>query len=89
MKYCGRRSHLDEHIIRAVKEKRIYLGIPQVNLARRMGLSDAFIGHVENPKKKAKYNLNHLNKLAEIFHCSIADFLPLPYLTNNEIDMSE
>jgi hypothetical protein len=31
----------------------------------------------ESPKKAAKYNLNHINKLAKIFNCSPQDFLPV------------
>lgn len=41
-----------------------------------MGLSEKFVGNVESSKTSDKYNLNHLNKIAEIFDCSIRDFFP-------------
>lgn len=39
-------------------------------------MSDSFISQVEDPSKRAKYNINHLNKIAEIFNCSPKDFWP-------------
>ena len=41
-----------------------------------LDLSIGFIGDVESTKSRAKYNLNHINKLAEIFECSPREFLP-------------
>ncbi|MGE7777116.1 helix-turn-helix domain-containing protein [Chitinophaga sp. NPDC101104] len=51
-------------------------GYSQKELACMFEVSVGFIGDVENPKYKAKYNLNHLNELAKIFQCSPKDFLP-------------
>lgn len=45
-----------------------------------LDVSFGFIGNIENPKYSAKYNLNHINKLAFIFECSPKDFLPLKAL---------
>ena len=33
-----------------------------------------------------KYNLNQLNELAKIFKCSIADFMPSPYVETDTIE---
>ena len=48
----------------------------QSELAFRLGVSEGFIGQVESAKYSAKYNLNHVDKLAEIFKCSPQDFMP-------------
>ncbi|MNY81059.1 hypothetical protein D3C86_2224270 [compost metagenome] len=41
-----------------------------------MGLNGKFVGNVESTKTPEKYNINHINKIAEIFQCSIKDFFP-------------
>jgi transcriptional regulator with XRE-family HTH domain len=69
-------SKIDEYIINAVRERRIAKGISQRELAYLLEVSTGFIGDIENPKYRAKYNLNHLNELAIILECSPKDFLP-------------
>ena len=41
-----------------------------------IGKSKSFIGNIESPKNRAKYNLNHINSLADYFNISPKDFLP-------------
>lgn len=89
MKYSGGISLLDEYIIEAVKIKRKEAGISQAELSTLMDLNDKYIGAVEGKTVETKYNLNHLNKIAEILDCSIADFLPKTYLKNNYIKKSK
>ena len=69
-------SPIEQYIIDVVREKRIQKGWSQKDLAYEMELSIGFIGNVENPKLRAKYNLNHINSLAKVFECSPKDFLP-------------
>jgi transcriptional regulator with XRE-family HTH domain len=69
-------SKIEEFVINSVKEKRIAKGISQKELAYLLEVSVGFIGNLENPKYRAKYNLNHLNELSKIFNCSPKDFLP-------------
>ena len=52
------------------------MGISQKELAYLLEMSVGFIGNIENPKYRAKYNLNHLNELGKILKCSPKDFLP-------------
>ena len=73
-------TKIDEYVIDKVREIRLQKGISQSELAGRIDLSRGFIGDVENPKHKAKYNLNHLNKIAIALECSIRDFLPENYI---------
>lgn len=67
---------LEQYVIDKVREMRIGKGMTVRTLAFEMEVSFGFIGNIENPKHKAKYKLEHLNKLAEIFECSPRDFLP-------------
>ncbi len=69
-------SPIEQYVINSVKEKRLQKGISQKELAYMLDVSIGFIGDVENPNYRAKYNLNHLNELAKIFNCSPKDFLP-------------
>ncbi|KAA6309173.1 hypothetical protein EZS27_039281, partial [termite gut metagenome] len=64
------------YAIQIMKKKRFERGWSQQELADYLNLSRGYIGDVENPKKQAKLNLVHINKLAQIFNCSPKDFLP-------------
>ena len=69
-------TKIDKFVIARVKEKRVELGYTQITLSQKLGMSDSFVGHVETPRRRAKYNLNHINALARIFKCSPKDFMP-------------
>ena len=70
------KSDIESFVIRKVKEKREFAKLSQSELAVKLEVSNGFIGQVESSKYPAKYNLNHLNRLAIIFNCSPKDFLP-------------
>lgn len=67
---------IDLFVINKVKMYREAKGISQEALAYHLGVSPGFIGQVESPKYRAKYNLTHLNLAAKLFGCSPRDFLP-------------
>ncbi len=69
-------NKIDKYVIQKVKELRIANGMTQIVLSQKLNMSDSFIGHVESPKRRDKYNLKHINLLAKIFKCSPRDFLP-------------
>lgn len=69
-------SPIEQYVIDKVKEMRIEKGYSQKELAYMLDVSIGFIGDVENPKYRAKYNLNHINELARVFECSPKEFLP-------------
>jgi transcriptional regulator with XRE-family HTH domain len=73
-------TDIELYVINKVKEMRIKANMSQKELAYQLDLSVGFMGHIESPKKPAKYNLNHINKLAEIFDCSPQEFLPEHYI---------
>jgi transcriptional regulator with XRE-family HTH domain len=74
------KTKIEQHAIDAVKAKRLKERMSQATLAYCLNVSRGFIGDVENPKMRAKYNLNHLNELAKLFGCSPRDFLPDSFL---------
>jgi len=59
-----------------VRQKREERNLSQSELAAHLDVSNGFIGQAESPNSPTKYNLNHLNKLAIIFKCSVKDFIP-------------
>jgi transcriptional regulator with XRE-family HTH domain len=69
-------TRIEKFVIAKVKEMRNQHGFTQIALSEKLNMSDSFVGHVETPNRRAKYNLNHLNALAKIFKCSPRDFLP-------------
>ena len=70
------KSDIDLFVIERIKDLRNDRKISQAVLAIKLGLSDAFIGQIENPKNRSKYSIEQLNKLAQIFECSPKDFFP-------------
>ncbi len=67
---------IEDFVIQQIKKKRIERGISQAALADYLNCSRGFIGDIENPKQRAKYNLVHINEIARILNCSPKDFLP-------------
>jgi transcriptional regulator with XRE-family HTH domain len=67
---------IEEFVINKVREMRTAKGISQASLARMLDVSEGFIGNIENPSYRDKYNIKHLNELAKVFECSPKDFLP-------------
>ncbi|WP_090698229.1 helix-turn-helix domain-containing protein [Daejeonella rubra] len=70
------KTEIELFIINRVKEMRIQSGLSQSQLAIKMDISIGFVGNVESPNHRAKYNVNHLNKLAKVFNCNFSDFFP-------------
>lgn len=70
------KTAVDNYVIEAVRKERMAQKISQATLAYGIGVSDSFIGQVENPKHRAKYNLKHINEIARFLGCSPRDFLP-------------
>ena len=67
---------IEQYIIDCIREERTKRGISQAQLARLIGVSEGFIGNVENPKYRDKYNFKHLNAIAKALDCSPRIFLP-------------
>ncbi|KAA6342872.1 hypothetical protein EZS27_009423 [termite gut metagenome] len=66
-----------EYAISVMKKKRAEHNWSQQELADTVNISRSFIRDVENPHRRARLNLLHINELAKVFGCSPRDFLPL------------
>ena len=73
-------TKIEQYIIDKVRSERIKQNISQMELANFLDVSPGFISSIESLKGKAKYNLNHINKLSLLFKCSPKDFLPIKHL---------
>ena len=73
---AAKKTEIELFVISKAKEKREQAGLSQAELAFKLDVSLGFIGQAESPNHKSKYNLNNINKLAEILNCSPQDFLP-------------
>lgn len=76
MKKKTEKSKIDWYIINKVRDMRTQKGMSQDDVAVHLDLTAGFIGHIESPNYRAKYNIEHLNELAKLFGCSPKDFLP-------------
>jgi transcriptional regulator with XRE-family HTH domain len=73
------RSAIEQYIIDRVKEIRTAKNKTQADIAYGLGFeSTGYIGAIEstNDNNNECYNIDHLNKLAEILGCSPKDFWP-------------
>jgi transcriptional regulator with XRE-family HTH domain len=70
------KTKIDLYIITQVFRLRTRDGYTQEDIAIHLDLSTGFIGHIESPTNRAKYNTQHINELAKLFRCSPREFLP-------------
>lgn len=79
-------SELDFYVIERVRELRIKFNprMDQVELAQRLGVSEGYIGSIENPKIKAKYNIRMLGRIAKALGLqSYKELFPETILSND------
>lgn len=69
-------SRFEQYVIDFVYKLRIEKKLRQEDIAYILNVKPSFIGNVENKKNRAKYNLKHINTLADHFGLSPRDFLP-------------
>ncbi len=67
---------IERYIIDFVRKLRIEKNLNQDDIATIIGVKQPFIASVENPNSRAKYNINHINLIADHFGMSPRDFLP-------------
>lgn len=67
---------IEQHAIDMAKKLRCENHLKLRDLAEILNTSCAFIGNVESRKSNAKYNLKHINILAEYFGISPKLFVP-------------
>jgi transcriptional regulator with XRE-family HTH domain len=69
-------SAIDQYVIDFVKNLRNDKNLTQQDIADIIGLSRGFISEVEGNYSRAKYNVRHINALADYFGISPKEFLP-------------
>ena len=69
-------SAIEQYVIDFVIELRVKKKLTRENIATILGVGQSFVAKVEDKKERAKYNLNHIDKLADHFGLSPKDFLP-------------
>lgn len=67
---------IDQHVIDFVLKLRSEKSLSQDDIASILEVSRGFISNVESPKNRAKYNLYHIDLLADYFGLSPKDFVP-------------
>jgi transcriptional regulator with XRE-family HTH domain len=72
----AKKTKFEIAVIDKVKDLRIKKNLTQDDIAVFLNASRGFIGQIESPSSGSKYNLNHLNKLAQEMGCSPKDFMP-------------
>jgi transcriptional regulator with XRE-family HTH domain len=70
------KSKVDQFIISQVVKQRTEHGYTQEDVAIHLNVSTGYIGHIESPNFRAKYNAAQINELAKLFKCSPRDFWP-------------
>ena len=69
-------TQIEDYVIQRVTALRIEKGMSQQEFADNLNLSRSFIRDCENPYKRSKYNLNHLNEIVRVFGCDFGYFFP-------------
>lgn len=67
---------IEQYIVDFVLKLRLEKNLTQADIGYIIGVKQSFVANIENRKKNAKYNLNHIALLAEHFGMSPRDFLP-------------
>lgn len=69
-------SAIDQYIIDFIRNLRLAKSLTQDDVANILHVSRSFISDIESSKRIAKYNVSHVNALADYFNISPRDFLP-------------
>ena len=67
---------IDQYLIDFIRELRNKKDLTQDDLGNIIGISRSYISDIESTNSRAKYNLRHINSLADYFGMSPRDFLP-------------
>jgi len=75
-------SPVEQYVIDFVRKLRSDRGMTQEDIANILEVSRSYIGDIESPNARAKYNLTHINSLADYFEISPRIFLPEKPITH-------
>lgn len=77
-------SPIEQFVIDFIRDLRIKKGLTQDGLASILRVGKSFISNVESLNHRAKYNLNHINILADYYDMKPGDFLPGTAISTEE-----
>lgn len=80
------KTEIELFVINKVKEYRIAAKLSKRKLSLELRLNHNYVARAESSKYDTKYNLNHLNELAKVLGCSVADFMPTPFVKQDTIE---
>ena len=69
-------SPIEQYVIDFVRKLRVDRKITQEDIANILEVSRSYIGDIESPNTRAKYNMSHVNALADYFSMSPQLFFP-------------
>lgn len=69
-------TSIEQYIVDYIFKLRTEKNLTQADIGYIIGVKQSFVANAENRKNRAKYNLNHIDKLADHFGMSPRDFLP-------------
>jgi transcriptional regulator with XRE-family HTH domain len=76
----GKKTKFEIAVVDKVRAMRMKKKLSQDDIAAMINTSRGFVGQCESSNSSSKYNLNHLNKLAEAMGCSPKDFIPEKFI---------
>ncbi len=77
-------SPIEQYVIDFVRDLRKSKNLSQDDIGNIIGKTKSFIGNIESMNNRAKYNLSHINLLADYFNLSPRDFLPEKVILKKE-----
>jgi transcriptional regulator with XRE-family HTH domain len=69
-------SQIEQYVVDYVIKLRKKHNLTQSDIGVIINTKGSFVSNVENINNRAKYNLNHINALADHFDLSPEDFVP-------------
>ena len=69
-------SPIEQYVIDYVRKLRLAHKLTQADISVIIGTAKGFVGNVESLSYRAKYNLDHINAIADHFNISPGDLLP-------------
>lgn len=69
-------SSLEQHVVDYIRKLRTERKLTQQAIGKIIGVQASFIGNVENKLNPSKYNLRHIQLLANHFNLAPSGFLP-------------
>lgn len=76
MKVQDHISPLEQYVIDFVRKLRIDKELTQADIGNILEVSRSYIGDIESPNRRGKYNITHVNDLADYFNISPQEFFP-------------